>query len=140
MGAVQRERNFFLLPKSPACPAGGLGPGLPFPPGQWEAFAAPGSQLATCMAILDLKGCPRPSLLRGLEPPLALSGPIPRPFGQLLGPTSLSLRPRQELPACLGLTPGPLTPALALADEQALLNLQHYLLSWGDLCPGEREK
>lgn len=38
----------------------------------------------------------------------------------------------------MGLTPGPLTPALA--GKQALLNLQRYLLSWGDLCPGELEK
>lgn len=88
--------------------------------------------------ILDLNVHLRPSLVSGLKQPLALSGPIPRPFGQLLGPTPLSLRPRQELPACVGLTPGPLTPALA--GKQALLNLQRYLLSWGDLCPGELEK
>ena len=49
-------------------------------------------------------------------------------------------RPRQELPACLVLTPDPLTPALALAGRRALLNLQRYLLSWGDLRPGELEK
>ncbi|CAI9154820.1 unnamed protein product [Rangifer tarandus platyrhynchus] len=47
---------------------------------------------------------------------------------------------RQELPACLVLTPDPLTPALALAGRRALLNLQRYLLSWGDLRPGELEK
>lgn len=75
-----------------------------------------------------------------LKQPLALSSLIPRPFEQFLGPTPLILRPRQELPACLELTPGPLTPAPALAGKQALLNFQRYLLSWGDLCPGELEK
>lgn len=38
------------------------------------------------------------------------------------------------------MTPGPLTPALALAGRRALLNLQRYLLSQGDLCPRELEK
>lgn len=93
--------------------------------------------------VLDLNAGPS-----GLTAPLALCSPIPRPLGQLLGPTPhpsplCHSRPgplRQELPACLGITPGPLTPALALAGRQALLNLQRYLLSWGDLRPRELEK
>lgn len=91
-------------------------------------FCCPCSQLGKqVMTHLDLNIPPRPSLLSGLRQPLFLSSPIPRPFGQLPGPTALSLRSRQEFPACLGLTPGPLTPALA--GKQALLNLQRYLLS-----------
>lgn len=77
--------------------------------------------------ILDLNGHLKPSQLSGLKQPLALSSPVPTTFGQLLGPTTLSFTPTQELPGCLGLTPNLLTPALA--GNQALLNLQRYLLS-----------
>ena len=73
--------------------------------------------------------------------------PSPEPFRGHLG-SSLGLPlchsrprpPRQELPACWLLTPSPLTPVLALAGRWTLLNLQRYLLSWGDLRPGELEK
>lgn len=71
------------------------------------------------------------------------SAPFLGHLGSSLGPPlchSQPRPPRQELPACLGITPGPLTPALALAGGQALLNLQCYLLSWGDLRPRELEK
>lgn len=46
-----------------------------------------------------------------------LEGPMPRPWGSLLvHPLPLpAWPPRQELLACLGLTPGPLTPTLAPA-------------------------
>lgn len=71
------------------------------------------------------------------------SSTIPRPFGQLLGPTPLPLlvqTAQAGAPSLPGLTPSPLTPALALAGRRALLNLQRYLLSWSDLRPRELEK
>lgn len=71
--------------------------------------------------------------------PCALPGPTPRPSGQLPGPTFCHAQPRPPGRSS-PLTPGPLTPALAPAGGQALLNLQCYLLSWGDLCPQELEK
>ena len=130
---MQRQEELPPVYQSPPCPAGGPGPRV-------HLFTPPGVGFCCPWFTAGKTLPPWPSLLSGLKQPLALSSPIPRPFRQLLGPICLSLRPRQELPACLGLTPGPLTPALALADKQALLNLQHYLLSWGDLCPGEQEK
>ena len=105
---------------------------------------APGSQKGRRDGPLGWERRPQALPVEGVPAAPALPCTIPRSFGQPLGPTPLPLpapgHPRQELPACLVLTPDPLTPALALAGRRALLNLQRYLLSWGDLRPGELEK
>ena len=95
------------------------------------------------MAHQDGNAGPRPSLLSGCQPPRPSHAPFQGHFSSpwaYPSATPSPQRPRQELPACLVLTHDPLTPALALTGRRALLNFQRYLLSWGDLRPGELEK
>lgn len=123
-------------------PRVGLDPGLTFhPAGRVLSLARCHRREGGRWPTLDLNlGSPR---WVASSLPLHSRAPFLGHLGSSLGPRShhsWPRPPRQELPACLGLTPDPLTPALALVGRRALLNLRCYLLSWGDLRPGELEK
>lgn len=79
-----------------------------------------------------------------MNKPPGLSSPFQGHFGSPLGSypsaTPRPRHPRQELPACLVLTPDPLTPALAWRAGGHCSTFRRYLLSWGDLRSGELEK
>lgn len=143
-GHAEGRKEFSSFSRPLLCGERGLDPELAFSPCQEDALAALGSiERETRWPTRMGTPGPRPSLLSGCQP-LALSCTIPsKAIGSPLGLTLLPLpdpAPRGRAPACLVLTPDPLTPALALAGRRALLNLQRYLLSWGDLRSGELEK